>query len=579
MGYDEARDRTVLFGGNSSGTLLNDTWLWDGTNWSAQSPSTRPPVRCAHAMAWDATSGRMILFGGSTSLDPTNSPALADTWAWDGTEWTALAPTMAPVGRASHTMTGDAARGTIVLFGGASPASPNLNLSDETWTWDGSGWTQQVPARRPAARASHGAAYDPMRKRVVIFGGGAYGFPSLSDSWEWDGTDWTQTTPTIRPPPTSQHAMAFGPGGVMVAGGLMSVVLSSLASSDLSTHSTWRYRVRGEACTAASDCDSRQCTDGVCCDSAACGECRQCNGTNPGVCTVITASNDATCVAPNVCGPTGLCGLPRGTACTSAGACATGFCVSSVCCDRACNGPCESCGSDGTCVTPSTCTAGKPVGTACSLGKECVSGFCVDGNCCNTACDGECDSCAAGVCAKSAADPHGTCKGENGCGGSCSSDGHCMFAPVGTGCDVCKACDGAGHCDQLPPNEDDDQCGSISCTALSTECVAYADVTMRRCVSVGLCAAANDPSSCTQSHLDADGTPCSMGVCSGGQCVSTPDLGSVGGKAGGCSFAGQKPSTGGPWTLGLVVLAAAIGRKWRFLNDPHHIRFRPLRRS
>ena len=44
----------VLFGGTFGGTLstnFNDTWVWDGTNWTQKSPITSPPGRFWHAMA------------------------------------------------------------------------------------------------------------------------------------------------------------------------------------------------------------------------------------------------------------------------------------------------------------------------------------------------------------------------------------------------------------------------------------------------------------------------------------------------------------------------------------------------
>ena len=51
--------------------------------------------------------------------------------------------------------------------------------------------------------------------------------------------------------------------------------------------------------------------------------------------------------------------LKSGVACAQAGDCATGFCVSNVCCGTACAAPCNSC-STGTCVP-------KPIQTACGI--------------------------------------------------------------------------------------------------------------------------------------------------------------------------------------------------------------------
>jgi galactose oxidase-like protein len=84
MVFDAARNRVVLFGGAGAGTatLFDDTWEWDGDNWT-QVADTGPSVRGGHAMAYDSLRGRVILFGGD---DGQNS--FGDTWAWNGTDWT-----------------------------------------------------------------------------------------------------------------------------------------------------------------------------------------------------------------------------------------------------------------------------------------------------------------------------------------------------------------------------------------------------------------------------------------------------------------------------------------------------------
>ena len=50
MAYDFARSRVVLFGGANGGGSLADTWEWDGTNWSRRNPTSSPSARYAHLM-------------------------------------------------------------------------------------------------------------------------------------------------------------------------------------------------------------------------------------------------------------------------------------------------------------------------------------------------------------------------------------------------------------------------------------------------------------------------------------------------------------------------------------------------
>ena len=70
MGYDATQGRVLLFGGIISGSQVSDeTWSWDGFSWTRLNVNVRPRARTGHAMASNA-SGRIVLFGGRSS--PTN---------------------------------------------------------------------------------------------------------------------------------------------------------------------------------------------------------------------------------------------------------------------------------------------------------------------------------------------------------------------------------------------------------------------------------------------------------------------------------------------------------------------------
>jgi hypothetical protein len=59
----------VLFGGEGSGYVFrNDTWAWDGQAWT-QMADTGPNPRRLHAMAFDSTRQRTVLFGGEYLLE------------------------------------------------------------------------------------------------------------------------------------------------------------------------------------------------------------------------------------------------------------------------------------------------------------------------------------------------------------------------------------------------------------------------------------------------------------------------------------------------------------------------------
>jgi len=186
MAYDEARRRVVLFGGvDDTGTLLGDTWEWDGSTWHELQPATSPTPRAAHAMAFDPVRGVVLLFGG----DGGAWSLLGDTWAWDGTNWQRLAATGAPSARREAGMATDAARARVVLHGGRTGTTPVY--SGETYEWDGTAWA----LRGSAGPASIGAAlaYDAARQRVAHVHAGPSGEQEL---WDWDGTQWTRVAVT-----------------------------------------------------------------------------------------------------------------------------------------------------------------------------------------------------------------------------------------------------------------------------------------------------------------------------------------------------------------------------------------------
>ena len=113
MAYDSKRERIVLFGGSAGNVNFNDTWEWDGDNWT-QVADNGPSARGGHAMAYDSSRGRVILFGGD---DGQNS--FGDTWAWDGTDWTQEEDT-GPAARTGHAMDYDRVRDRVVVADGAA---------------------------------------------------------------------------------------------------------------------------------------------------------------------------------------------------------------------------------------------------------------------------------------------------------------------------------------------------------------------------------------------------------------------------------------------------------------------------
>jgi hypothetical protein len=176
MAYDSNRGVTVLFGGAPDG---DETWEWNGTDWTQKSSTNKPSARTAHAMAYDRDRGVTVLFGGFTTLGGAESD---ETWEWDGTNWSLRSPAVKPTPRLLHAMAYDSARSVTVLFGGSVAGVP----SAETWEWNGANWTLRTPAVAPSERYVHAMAYDSGRGFTVLFGGSTNA-GNNDETWEWAG--------------------------------------------------------------------------------------------------------------------------------------------------------------------------------------------------------------------------------------------------------------------------------------------------------------------------------------------------------------------------------------------------------
>ncbi len=445
LAYDAKRGKTVLFGGLSATSPLNETWEWNGTAWTAvcldaACAASRPPARFAHAMVYDAARGVTVLFGGQGQ-----NSALRDTWQWDGKSWKALCRSLScaatmPSERFDHAMAYDSARAKVVLFGGTSCATTSCADLGDTWEWDGAAW--QSKASGPP-RAGHAMDYDAKLALTVLFGG-THGQP-LSDTWTWNGTAWAQIVTPSAPARRSSstftydsarhHGLLFGGSGASTEAWDWSgtswqplanasanasagpaarsahataydekrrrVVLYGGFGNGAYLNDTWEAHRYGGSCAAGAECDTSVCTDGVCCASP-CGTCESCNGASPGLCTPVVDAEDLdSCAGGHFCDKSGLCLLSPGVACRARADCASGFCVDGVCCDSSCDGLCRACVS-------------KLTGAA----------------------DGKCANVTQGL------DPHDQCPDDGAC--TCQRDG---------------VCDGAGACELYSPKQDCSKCG------------------------------------------------------------------------------------------------------------------------
>jgi hypothetical protein len=77
----------------------------------------------------------------------------------------------------------DEIRQVMVGFGGGYGSTATAN--DETWQYDGTDWTKLAPLNSPKPRQSALHVYDSTNKKLVIVGGSDRFNNVLTDMWEY----------------------------------------------------------------------------------------------------------------------------------------------------------------------------------------------------------------------------------------------------------------------------------------------------------------------------------------------------------------------------------------------------------
>jgi hypothetical protein len=268
MSWDPVRQEVMVYGGEDRlGQLLSDQWFWNGTNWTQVVTSPRPPANRTRAMAADLARQRVVLCAGT-------APGL-DTWEWNGSAWSLVVTANRPradrdvscvyagmngkvmlaFGTASYVATetwlydgvdwaladarphsngllrtvADTARGCVVSY------DSGFYMPWRTFEWNGVHWHARPTAHQPDAASAFDVAYDPVRQRVLLFGGevllaGSQPGPVLDALWAYDGVDWSRiqnsgTWPAAR----WQHRLAYDAAHdrVVMFGGLLGGAVTS----------------------------------------------------------------------------------------------------------------------------------------------------------------------------------------------------------------------------------------------------------------------------------------------------------------------------------------------------------------
>ena len=216
---DDAGDRLWLFGGRASGQALNDLWLYDvqQSAWSRVTVDGQTPdARFGHNAVFDIPGQQMVVFGGQKEGD-----FFADVWAFDvaGGAWSRIAGEgEGPAARYGAGADIDPADGVIYLSHGFT----HDGRFDDTWAFGLSShqWQEQSPSSglRPVKRCLMRIAFDPERRRLILFAGQTDGTPFLGDLWQFDTGErqWSEL-PDVGPSPRNLYSMPrAGDGPLLV---------------------------------------------------------------------------------------------------------------------------------------------------------------------------------------------------------------------------------------------------------------------------------------------------------------------------------------------------------------------------
>jgi hypothetical protein len=183
MVYDTATGESILFSGlDESENRVNETWSWNGEEWKLLSKEG-PESRGHFGLVYDPTHDQILLYGGYAST------VTDEFWVWKDNAWQQI--NFPGPGKLSHFgMALDTQANALYIFGGATSTSTFSSLTDKTWMLSSGNWRELKPATFPSKRGSPAMGYDPVRKRIVLYGGFGAGRQQFDDTWEWDGQNW-----------------------------------------------------------------------------------------------------------------------------------------------------------------------------------------------------------------------------------------------------------------------------------------------------------------------------------------------------------------------------------------------------
>lgn len=197
MAYDSVRNRLVMFGGATLSDYYGDTWEWSlNEGWIERTDlTTHPSPRSYAKMVYDTQDNKMVLFGGLAA-----NGEQEDTWELTSSGWTLISPSTYPSARSEHAMAYDEARHVTVLHGGRE----GTTFFGDVWEYADGAWVQRSSGTIAGLRSGAAMAWAPGAiSKIVMVGGyrkSFFGPLPTNDTWTYDGSTWTDVTTGVSPP-------------------------------------------------------------------------------------------------------------------------------------------------------------------------------------------------------------------------------------------------------------------------------------------------------------------------------------------------------------------------------------------
>jgi len=263
VAYNPASNRLILFGGvhpdDGCAYASNDIWILTNANglggaptWTLLPTSGLPPYpRSGAVMGYDGATNRLVLQGGADPCASLFAEArtLIHADGLGGTPtWTTLPLTdPEPPRRMEHAGIYDTATDRLVTFGGldlAAQPQEDLLLVTSVMNGPSAGWTSlPVPPGHPSPRFGHTLSWDPLNRRVILFGGNS-GSGYASDTWvlqlALDGGPVSGVAEPVPPAPVpdpgrdTRVAFFFGAPSPNPTSGMMSMTFGVPAAAEVS---------------------------------------------------------------------------------------------------------------------------------------------------------------------------------------------------------------------------------------------------------------------------------------------------------------------------------------------------------